>query len=384
MPLATSRYPGLDALRAAAILLVMLFHAHSFVPEALQPVAGYGWMGVDLFFVLSGYLIASQLFREHRRTGRIHWPGFYRRRIFRVLPLYLTVLVAYLALPRWREAPVMAPPWEYFTLTYNLFVHYPAQRAFSHVWSLCVEEQFYLAFPLLLLLLLRRPSSRRTVGAAAAIFVLGLAWRAWVFYHLMRPLGPDSDDLGSVYIERIYYPTWSRMDGLLAGVCLAAIETYRPALWRKLQRCRLLFGTAGLACTGVCCWLFRSRTALDSVGATATIVGYPLLSLGIAAIVFASLGNDNVARIPGARTLAQIGATLAFATYLSHKIVLQACTDHLPERIGPNTWTGLLLFLAGSGTLAAILYGCIERPGLKLRGNHPNATRHELETDPAL
>ena len=274
MPPTTSRYFGLDALRAAAILLVMLFHASSFVPEALEPVAAYGWMGVDLFFVLSGYLIASQLFREHRRTGRIHWLGFYRRRIFRILPLYLAILLAYLLLPRWREAPVMAPPWEYFTFTYNLLVHYPLQRAFSHVWSLCAEEQFYLAFPLLLLLLLSRPSIRRSTAVAVAVLALGIAWRTWIFYHLLRPLGPDSDLLGSTYIERIYYPTWSRMDGLLAGIVLAATEVYRPILWQRLQRCGMSFAVTGLALVGFACWLFRNRTALDTVGAIATVFGY--------------------------------------------------------------------------------------------------------------
>ncbi len=337
--------------------------------------------------MLSGYLIASQLFREHRRTGRIHWRGFYRRRILRVLPLYIAVLLAYLLLPRWREAPVMAPSWEYFTFTYNLFVHYPLQRAFSHVWSLCVEEQFYLSFPLLLLLLPTRTSARRSTGVAVAVLALGIAWRTWVFYHLLRPLGPDSDVLGPTYVERIYYPTWSRMDGLLAGVVLAATEVYRPALWQRLQRCGMSFAAAGVALVGLSCWLFRSRTALDTVGALATVFGYPLLSVAIAALVLSSLGNGPLSRscTPGVQIVARIGATLAFSTYLTHKIVLEACTDHLPESIGPNTWTGLVLYFGGSAVLAAILYITIEKPGLKLRGPRTSAaTAHEFETGPAI
>ena len=148
------RSHGLDTLRALAILSVMLFHVNDFhgegsLPAFLVPVARLGWMGVDLFFVLSGYLIAAQFLRSYRAAVRPRlWP-FYRNRIFRVLPAYLAVLALYLGIPVWREDARLPPLWQMLTFTQNLFVDYGADRAYSHVWSLCVEEHFYLLFPLL-------------------------------------------------------------------------------------------------------------------------------------------------------------------------------------------------------------------------------------------
>ncbi len=360
------RNHGLDTLRALAILLVMTFHGRSFLPSFLDPVGRFGWMGVDLFFVLSGYLIAAQLFRDYARSGCIRLREFYSRRAFRVLPAYLAVLLVYVVLPGWREAPVMAPLWQYLTFTYNLFVSYPAQRAFSHIWSLCVEEQFYLVLPLLLIVLLRRPSLRRGVACAAFILATGVACRCWVYVHTLRPLGPDADTFAVSYIEDIYYPTWSRMDGLLAGVLLAAMQTFHPQLWERLQRCGNVLTAGGIALVTLCCWLFRNR--LDSVGPTATVgtlVGFPLLAAGLAALVLSSLGNGPLGRwrCPGALPV----ATLAYSTYLTHKLVLHQCEIRLPDGWNDGTWRGAAVFVAGSFTVATLLYFAVERPCLKLR-----------------
>ncbi len=360
------RSHGLDTLRAFAILLVMAFHGRSFLPSILDPVGRFGWMGVDLFFVLSGYLIAAQLFREHARTGCIGWRDFYSRRAFRVLPAYLAVLLVYVARPGWREAPAMAPLWEYVTFSYNLFVRYPAQRAFSHVWSLCVEEQFYLVLPVLLGALLRRPSLRRGAACAAFILLAGVACRGWVYVHTLRPLGPDADGFASSYIEDIYYPTWSRMDGLLAGVLLAVTQAFFQRVWDKMRGHGMSLTAAGLALVALCCFLFRER--LESVGPVAvagTLVGFPLLAAGLAAVVLSSLGNGPLGRwrVPGSRAV----ATLAYSTYLTHKLVLHVCEDQLPERWNEGTWVGAAVFVAGSFAVATALYFAVERPGLKLR-----------------
>ncbi len=377
--LSRQRSHGLDALRSLAILLVMLFHGQSFLPAVLQPVGRFGWMGVDLFFVLSGYLIAAQLLRQYARTGTIGWRAFYSRRALRVFPAYAVVLFAYVAYPAWREAPVMAPLWQYLSFTYNLFVRYPAQRSFSHVWSLCVEEQFYLVLPLLLTLLLRRPSARRATLAAAAIILAGIACRSWVFLHILRPLGPDDDTFASVYIERIYYPTWTRMDGLLAGVLLAAVERFRPATWNRLRQHGNVLATVGVLLVALCCRLFRDRfDAVDPVAATGTIVGFPLLATGIAALVVSSLGNGPLGRwrIPGATAL----ATLAYSLYLTHKAVLHLCADHLPQRFSEGTWTGAAIFFGSSLATATALYFAVEKTCLRLRGS----LRPEPLRDPAL
>ena len=108
------RSHGLDTLRSLAILSVIVFHAYTFhdvgsLPWIVEFAAQMGWMGVDLFFVLSGYLIGSQLLRPYRRNERPRLWGFYRNRLYRVLPAYLVVLATYIVLPVWRESPSLPP-----------------------------------------------------------------------------------------------------------------------------------------------------------------------------------------------------------------------------------------------------------------------------------
>src|ERR1700761_1526054 len=97
-----ARLHGLDTLRALAIALVMIFHLQEVLPERLLPIASVGWIGVDLFFVLSGFLIGSQLLKPYLEGGRSRLGEFYRRRAYRILPAYLCVLVLYFAVPVWR------------------------------------------------------------------------------------------------------------------------------------------------------------------------------------------------------------------------------------------------------------------------------------------
>src|ERR1700761_9165178 len=102
---AQNRLPGLDRLRALAITVVMGFHLDGLLPDIFGPVARFGWMGVDLFFVLSGYLIGSQLLKQVREGRGISMLDFYRKRAYRILPVSLLVLALYVFWPLWREAP---------------------------------------------------------------------------------------------------------------------------------------------------------------------------------------------------------------------------------------------------------------------------------------
>ena len=102
-PLGKDRLAGLDTLRAVAILAVMAFHLKSRLPDGFAVAGKFGWMGVDLFFVLSGYLIGSQLLKPMREGRGVDVLGFYRKRAYRILPAYLAVLAAYLVWPGWRE-----------------------------------------------------------------------------------------------------------------------------------------------------------------------------------------------------------------------------------------------------------------------------------------
>ena len=163
-----SYFPALDGVRAICILLVMFNHVHEPVPLWLQ-----GRIGVDIFFVLSGFLITTLLLRERERHGNISLKGFYTRRFFRIVPVYALVVVIYLCIvavmhdaERWREFKGGLPYLVTFMQEYR-----PATTGvmLGHAWSLGIEEKFYLAWPLLIVALF--PFRRRTV---ALTLVLGI------------------------------------------------------------------------------------------------------------------------------------------------------------------------------------------------------------------
>ncbi len=197
IPATPSRQSGLDTLRALAIVAVLFYHLTVFgeLPERFLPVTYYGWMGVDLFFVLSGFLIGCQVLRPYLNGGRTSIAEFYRRRAYRILPAYLVVLALYFLFPGWSEFPRLAPLWKFLTFTMNLGFQ-SDRRAFSHAWSLCVEEHFYFVLPLLVALMMRRPSVRKTVALFACLVTLGVALRAYLIAHYPDQVWPS-----------IYYPT---------------------------------------------------------------------------------------------------------------------------------------------------------------------------------
>ena len=104
------------------------------VPAFLIPIRSFGWMGVDLFFVLSGYLIGSQLLKGYARGLNFSLRGFYVRRAFRILPAFLVILGLYCWVPQVREQPAMAPGWRFLTFTMNLGFDRSKGGAFSHAW----------------------------------------------------------------------------------------------------------------------------------------------------------------------------------------------------------------------------------------------------------
>lgn len=231
----SDRLPGLDLLRSIAIIWVMLFH--SFLLGGLGPnwswLSRFGWMGVDLFFVLSGFLIGTQVLTPLAHGQRLSYGDFYLRRAFRILPAYWAVLLLYSVWPAFREAPGMEPSWKFLTFFVNLSIDYGRNTAFSHAWSLCVEEHFYWLFPVLAVALFRRPAVWKFASLCVVLVLGGIALRAAIWNH-----GMDSDPTltRNWFIEDIYYPSWSRLDGLLCGVALATWKTLRPQSWQRARR----------------------------------------------------------------------------------------------------------------------------------------------------
>ncbi len=358
-----ARLHGLDTLRALAIVVVMVFHLGGYLPPALAPVADLGWMGVDLFFVLSGFLIGSQLLQPCARGEYVDVPAFYARRAYRILPAYFVVLALYGVIPAWREQALLPAAWKFVTFTMNLVMNYPAELAFSHAWSLCVEEHFYLVLPWLVVWCLRRPSMRKTMTLFVGLVALGVAVRGWELFHVVRVPGLSDDEAWAMFMKRIYYPTYSRLDGLLMGVALACVQVFRPGWWARVSRRGWELLVAGLAVSGGAVWLFRD--GYPSFDQTAgVLVGFPVLSLGLTLLVAAAVSENGALRrrVPGAKMV----ATLAFGLYLTHKEVAHVDRLLLSWMERPS-WRAAAVYVATCFAVAGALYVAVERPFLRLR-----------------
>ena len=365
-----ARLPGLDLLRATAICWVLLYHLAvvGLIPRQLW-IVRFGWMGVDLFFVLSGFLIAGQLLRPWARGQRPSLRRFFTRRLLRTIPAYWAVLAVYALFPMVREAPHLQPLWVFLSFTQNLFLG-DQPNAFSHAWSLSVEEQFYLVLPLILLLLAMRPNAKVAIGLMAAILVLGIGLRAWLWLHEVASHG---------YMRLIYYPTYSRLDDLLAGVAAAAVKVFRPQVWRRLTarpNLLLALGAAGVVGSS---FVFGGQIA----GFLGASLGYPLLALSLALLVVA--GGD-AGSVIGRRALPGAGAVAAasYSLYLSHKMVFHAVAVGLIPI--PAAWRGLdpLIAVVLAAPVGAALYFAVERPFLKLRDRLDGPSRGSLARAPVL
>ena len=237
LPAVTRQHiPSLDGLRGLAILLVLFWHYYN-------PAWFPAWIGVDLFFVLSGYLITAGLVVTAGRPD--YYSAFYRRRILRVFPLYYTVLIGFFVLVHFFMKKENLPTvsfytthWiNFFTFTQNwAIIHFNpvlANRSLEHTWTLAVEEQFYLIWPLLLSLL---PTSRYRLHIFLALILLILAVRITCYLCF-----PSTDHL-------FYFNTFFRMDSILAGATIYQLQL----LGIKIPRPGYLMAILGLLIAAGC------------------------------------------------------------------------------------------------------------------------------------
>ena len=359
------RQPGLDLLRALAIIIVVIYHAGIMGFPWRGRVHRWGWIGVDLFFVLSGYLIGGQLLAELARNNRLDLRRFYARRALLILPAYLFILTIYFLLPLWREYPDMAQPlWKFLFSLQNIALH--GGTAFSHAWSLAVEDQFYLALPFILLVVFWRP---RAAIVLSCLIVLGGV--------LLRALLPSQNATDTGVSFRgfqawIYYPTWTRLDPLVFGVMIAAIEKFRPRLWQRLTNLAIWLWLPALALIVYALWLGEG----DYINFTACVWQFPLLATGMAALLICALSPrlplGRVA-VPGAAFIASI----AYSAYLVQKLLIHGVAEFcrsqdIDSKSGPALIGVELCVYAG----AAILFFAVERPFLQLRHRvAPRASR---------
>lgn len=367
------RVHGLDTLRALAVSLVVLHHYVLFVSG--RPTFGWvgelGWMGVDLFFALSGYLIGNQIFAAMGSGDGFSLPRFYARRFLRTLPNFYVVLALYFLWPAFRgEAPLL-PLWKYLTFTQNIALE--PGTAFSHAWSLSIEEQFYMLLPALALAGAALGNSRRAAWFAIALaFGAGMLFRAdaW-FDHVQGQAGWMRG-----YYKYIYYSSFCRFDELLAGVAVALLKNQQPALWMRLSRYGNAFFAGGVMFTLLACALFLH----DRFGFAVTVFGFPLLALGIAMLIFAAAAEGSLlreTRVPGAGSL----ALWSYAIYLTHKQLCIMIGDAL-RSAGHNVESpaAIGLMLLASIVAGWLLYRLVETPFMALRERYvpSNAARPRI------
>jgi peptidoglycan/LPS O-acetylase OafA/YrhL len=383
------RQPGLDLLRALAIIVVVIYHAALFGFKLPGRVDRFGWIGVDLFFVLSGYLIGGQLLAPLAREKSIKLGRFFARRVLRIMPAYFVILAVYFLLPSWREYPDMTQPlWKFLLSVQNIALH--GGTAFSHAWSLAVEDQFYLCLPFILLLVNRWP--RAALIIPCVIVFGGIALRAVLAW---KNPAIDGGVSFRAFQAWIYYPSWTRLDPLVFGVVLAAIEKFRPHWWKRLTDFAIWLWLPALVLISYGLYLGEG----DTLTVAACVWQFPLIALGMAALLICAISPRLPFRriaIPGAAFIASI----AYSAYLIQKLVmhqvlqlLRATPQAIEAGLTPiipltSVWALLLVELCVYAA-ATLLFFTVERPFLQLRkrlaprrsGNQPHPRRQEVARD---
>jgi peptidoglycan/LPS O-acetylase OafA/YrhL len=352
---------GLDHLRALAITLVFLFHYRLFDhPAWIDTIGSFGWTGVDLFFVLSGYLIASQVFGSIQR-GTFSLREFFIKRSFRILPAYWFVLALYFLIPSFREWESLSPSWKFLTFTQNFGLDLRYYRTFSHAWSLCIEEQFYLLLPLTVMLLVYLKTGRKSILLIAGLFALGFALRITSWNVFVKPT-MNTGAFGLQWYKWIYYPSYNRLDGLLAGVCIAGLTRYfrGAALFvEKNANVLLAGGTLIISCAWFLC--------TDQMSFSASVFAYPLIAAAFGLMVASATSARSILNKVASRITSSI-ATISYSIYLMHKAAIHlAHVSFAKLDIAPD---GTLMFLLSTivSVAGAIgLHYCVEKPFLRLR-----------------
>ena len=319
----TARIPELDGLRGMAISLVVVFHSFYYSPPPGHHPTGLirstfvfferffaiGWTGVDLFFVLSGFLIGGILLDV--RASPNYFKTFYLRRFFRIIPVYYLWIALYLVvvavlgqfLSGVRTAAVL------FLFLQNFGIAYSSQLAtawFLPAWSLAVEEQFYLIAPLLI----RLVSRRKLYWLLGAVILAAPLLRIWVRYHIPQ---------GTASLSYAYTLMPCRADSLAIGILVALL--WRNDIFKECLESRryVLAGLTGIFLLGMAALVVWSPSS-DSLWMQS--VGYSWIAVFYGLVLASALAQPGwpVAVVARSRWLAEIGR-VSYCLYLIHDAV---------------------------------------------------------------
>jgi peptidoglycan/LPS O-acetylase OafA/YrhL len=325
--------PELDGLRFFAFLAVFLSHVAQFSnganeakPAIIQIFNLVGRFGVDLFFALSAYLLTVLMIREKDRFGSLDVRAFYIRRLLRIWPLYFT-WVAALMLTRhfWSDYPIsFFVPWLLFAGNFQASLMAINSLVILPLWSLSVEEQFYLIWPLLV----RNLTRRGLVVAGAVIWILTGCARFELILHGFTP-------------HQIWFTGFARLGSMAAGILLAALMR-RPIHWDR--RILFVFGLLCWAEAGTC-HLLLSRPE----GFAAPMWGFTIAAIGSVAFLIAAIGVKR-GNILTSAPIVYLGR-ISYGLYIFHGAALVAAMHIVPASSNVVFWP-LLCIVAFAITLA--------------------------------
>jgi peptidoglycan/LPS O-acetylase OafA/YrhL len=346
--------PALDGLRAIAVIAVMLYHGQ------VAWLRG-GFLGVDVFFALSGYLITFLLLVEFRTWGSIDLREFWLRRARRLLPALFLVLIAVAVYGAMAVSPerlgrlrgdavatlLYVANWRFAATGESYFDQFQEPSPLLHAWSLGIEEQFYWLFPVFLLAWL---SLRRSTRGLTVVLLLGAAASTSLMAALYRPGGDPS---------RIYYGTDTRAAPLLIGAALAVWSVRhagrRDTNAHRHPRQRWLGEAAGIVgLTG----LFLAFTRLSESSSVLFRGGLAAVAVLTSLVLIATERDTLVNRLLGWEPLRRVGV-VSYGLYLWHWPTYLVLS---PTRTGADGWLLLGLRLAATAVLATASYVLIERP----------------------
>ena len=341
MTAVSKKIPQLDAVRGVAILLVIVHNESSVFPSLhLERLFANGWMGVDLFFVLSGFLITGILLDTRQSEG--YFKSFYARRCLRIWPLYYALLVfMFVIVPLLRPSEAhtvfekSSPWWGYPLFLQNFLISIPTNAAgpLAVTWSLAIEEQFYLVWPWVVRYC--PPAQVRRL----AILVIGLspAFRLYLSFHAVD----------------LYTSVFCRLDGLMAGALLALAvrsDAFLPSRFVRIAWMALIIAVplAFLTEAANARWIVFSSSA----AASAALVYLALFSPQ--AWLRSALTN---------RFLVYTG-TISYGLYLLHKIPFDMAKTFQMDRY---PLLALPILLAVCYAMAALSWNLLEKPFLRLK-----------------